>query len=263
MEDINEINIQAFRCEMRSIPMPKTKITKEKLENFSSLPPEEQADLAALMYLGEGVTADKKKAVEIWKNAKTDNAFVYLSAEKFRKKELSEGFKLLQKAATSSNKTAQLRFAYCLLMGIGTSIDVERAYKIFDKLAHEKNPCAVYFVGAIQLMPNQHFIAFNKDKALEKLMWSVNNGCKFAQFEQGAIQFNKATTQAERDEAYALIKKAADQNEVRAMLYYAVALAKGESIPQDLKLAEKYLQRCVELGFEPAVEAMKETIKKI
>ena len=61
-------------------------------------------------------------------------------------------------------------------------------------------------------------------------MWSVNNGCKFAQFEQGAILFNKATTQAERDEAYALIKKAADQNEVRAMLYYAVALAKGESI---------------------------------
>ena len=94
-------------------------------------------------------------------------------------------------------------------------------------------------------------------------MWSVNNGCKFAQFEQGAILFNKATNQAERDEAYALIKKAADQNEVRAMLYYAVALAKGESIPQDLKLAEKYLQRCVELGFEPAVEAMKETIKKI
>ena len=70
MEDINEINIQAFRCEMRSIPVPKIKLTKEKLENFSSLPPTEQADLAALMYLGEGVTADKKKAIEIYEIAK-------------------------------------------------------------------------------------------------------------------------------------------------------------------------------------------------
>ncbi len=263
MNDINEINIQAFRCEMRSIPIPKIKIDETKISNISSFSPAEQSDLAALLYLGEGIAADKKKAREIWQRVDNDTAHLYLSADFFRLKKLPEGFKLLQKAANEGNKTAQLRFAYCLLMGIGTEINIDKAYKIFDKLAHEKIPCAFYFVGAIQLMPNQNFITPNKERAQEKLMWSVKNGCKFALFEQGAIQFSQAKNQTEKNEAYALIKKAADQNEVRAMLYYAVSLAKGEGIKQDLELAEKYLQRCVELGFEPAIEAMKETIKKI
>ena len=263
MNDINEINIQAFRCEMRSIPSPKIKFDKAKLDNIDSLSPAEQADFAVFYYLGEGVKADRKKAVEIWKKADTESAHLYLSAELFRTKKLTDGFKMLQKAANEGNKTAQLRFAYCLLMGIGTDINIDKAYKIFDKLAHEKIPCAVYFVGAIQLMPNQNFITPNKERAQEKLMWSVKNGCKFALFEQGAIQYSQAKNQTEKNEAYALIKKAADQNEVRAMLYYAVSLARGEDIKQDLELAEKYLQRCIDLGFEPAIAAMKESIKKL
>ena len=263
MNDVNEINIQAFRCEMRSIPQPKMKFDSEKLKNVEKLTPAEQSEIAALLYLGEGVTADKKTAREIWKKADNDTAHLYLSADLFRTKKLSDGFKMLQKAANEGNKTAQLRFAYCLLMGIGTEANLDKAYKIFDKLAHEKIPCAVYFVGAIQLMPTQNFITPNKERAQEKLMWSVKNGCKFALFEQGAIQYSQAKNQSEKNEAYALIKKAAEQNEVRALLYYAVSLAKGEDIKQDLELAEKYLQRCIELGFEPAIEAMKESIKKI
>jgi len=263
MNDVNKINIQAFRCEMRSIPLPKIKLDEEKLKAIATLSPKEQADLATFIYLGEGVKADKDKARDIWEKANTDNAHLYQSADMFRLKKLSEGFKFLQKAANEGNKTAQLRFAYCLLMGIGTDVNIDKAYKIFDKLAHEKIPCAVYFVGAIQLMPGQNFITPNKERAQEKLMWSVKNGCKFALFEQGAIQYSNAKNQSEKNEAYALIKKAAEQNEVRALLYYAVSLAKGEDIKQDLALAEKYLQRCVDLGFEPAIEAMKETIKKI
>ncbi len=262
MNDINEINIQAFRCEMRSIPLLKIKID-EKLKNIDSLTPTEQADVAAFIYLGEGTKADKDAARAIWKKCDTPNSYLYQSADCFRTKKLSDGFRCLQKAANAGNKTAQLRFAYCLLMGIGTEVNLDKAYKIFDKLAHEKIPCAVYFVGAIQLMPSQNFITPNKERAQEKLLWSVKNGCKFALFEQGAIQYSKAKNQSEKNEAYSLIKKAADQNEVRAMLYYAVSLAKGEDIKQDLELAEKYLQRCVDLGFEPAIQAMKETIKKI
>ncbi len=240
------INAQTFICELRTFPpVEKREVVKEEL---ASLTPDARADLAISIY-NSGKQEEKDKAVRIWNKEKSAHAELYLSIDAFRKDDFQNGAKLLEGAGHKGSKTAMLRFAYCLTMGIGIDPDFERAYKIYENLARDKVPCAVYFVGALQLMPEQKFIHADREKAQQKLMWSVNHGCKFAQFEQGIVEMRDGKNDAERAHGIELIKKAAEQNEVRAMLWLSIECAKGKLLPRDLKLAEKYLTKCKELGF--------------
>ncbi len=247
------VNAQAFICELRAFP--KIEIKKVEKADLKNLTSDERADLATEIYQkGE---SGRAPAMNIWLREECANSKLYLAIDAFRRGDDVFGANLLEISGNMGNKTALLRFAYCLTMGIGVEPEIERAYKIYESLAREKVPCAVYFVGALQLLPDQNFIKCDTEKAQQKLMWSVNHGCKFAQFEQGVVEIRSAKNDAERERGLDLIKKAAEQNEVRAMLWYAIELVKGKIVQRDTNLAENYLKKCVLLGFEPAVNAVK------
>lgn len=262
-EKTAQLNNQAFLCEMRNFPSINFENISSKLAKFDSLIPEEQANIGLAYYLGEGIKKDKTKALEIWNNLNCGLSLFYQSIDAFIKKDENNGFLKLKESAKKGNKQAFLRLGYCYVMGMGTPIDIERAYKIFDKLAHEKIPEAVYFVGAMQMLPGQDFIEFNIEKAQQKLLWSAEHGCKFAEFEQGMLLLNNAKSEEDKQKALRLVKQSAEKQEVRAMMWLAIEYSRGIILPINKELAEKYMEKCIKLDFEPAVLAFKEALKKI
>lgn len=262
-QKLMEINVQAFTCEMRTFPFVEVKNPTRLLHDFLQLAKPERNKLGLALYLGQGIQQDKEKAVEIWESTNDAESLLYLSVDRFFQGDKEGGVNYLSKSAKAGNVTAQLRYAYCLILGIGVSGDINKAFKIFDKLARDKVPCAVYFIGAMHMTKAQDLVEYDIEKGKKLLAWSVEHGCKYAQFEQGVVDLRTAKTPEEKQKALALIRAAAEQGEPRAMFMYAIELSRGENVPQDKSLAEFYLNQCLTLGFEPAVEAVKDAVKKI
>lgn len=262
-QKIMEINVQGFICEMRTFPFVEIENPIKLLQNYTQLSNPECNKLGLALYLGQGLAQDKESALEVWQSTNDAESWLYLSVDRFFQGDKTGGVNYLSKAAKAGNTQAQLRYAYCLILGIGISGDINKAFKIFDKLAREKVPCAVYFVGAMHMTKAQDIVEYNVEKGKKLLAWSVTHGCKFAQFEQGVVDFRTAKTAEEKQKALDLIRAAAEQGEPRAMFMYAIELSRGENVPQDRKLAEFYLNQCLALNFEPAVDAVKNAVKKM
>ena len=258
-----EINLQAFVCEMRAFPFVEIENPLELMRNYQKLSVVDQNKLGLALYLGQGLMQDRESAVEVWQNAGDAESLLYLSVDRFFQGDKTGGVDYLSKAAKAGNVLAQLRYAYCLILGIGVSADMGKAFKIIDKLAHDKVPCAVYFLGAMYMTKAQDLVEYDVEKGKKLLAWSVAHGCKFAQFEQGVVDLRTAKTAEEKQQAFALIRAAAEQGEPRAMFMYAIELSRGENVPRDRKLAEFYLNQCLALNFEPAVNAVKDVVKKM
>ena len=265
--DINkqttDFNSQAFTCEMRTFPAVEFSHIVEKALTLDTLSPSDKAKVGLAYYTGFEIKKDRAKAIEIWQNDAGADSLFYLSVDAFLNNKDRQGFKYLHDSAKLGNKQAFLRLGYCYIMAIGVEGDAERAYRVFDKLAREKVPEAVYFVGAMQMLPSQPFVEFNPESAQQKLMWSVQHGCKFAQFEQGIVLLRNAKNEAEKQQAVKLIKSAGEKQEVRAMMWLAVESIKGEYFPVDRERAEKYMSQCIKLGFEPAVTAFKKALQTV
>ncbi len=258
-----EINTQAFLCEMRCFPSCDFTNIEKKNENFDTLSPKEKAEVGLAYFKGIKLPKDKEKAVEIWTKNQCAESLLYLSVYDFIKKNNEKAFQDLHSSANLGNKEALLRLGYCYIMGIGVTIDINKAYKIFENLAHQRVPEAVYFVGATQMLPGQSLIEYDVEKAQQKLLWSVEHGCKFAEFEHGVVLLGKAKNKEEQSRAIEYITRAAQKNEVRAMLWLAVEYSVGNLVEKDLKKSEYYMQQCIKLEFPPAVEAFKVALKHI
>ncbi len=265
MENKNlvEINIEAFKCEMRTFPYEKITAPEKLVADLNTLSPADKNKAGLALYLGHGIPRDPERAKQIWLDTNDAEAKLYLSVDKFLENDLNKGVIYLAEASKLGLPTAQLRYAYCLILGIGVEANLENAYKIFKKLANEQVPCAVYFLGAMHMTREQTLVEYDPKRAQELLDWSVSHGCKFAQFEQGVVDLRKAKTDAAIKQAYGLIAAAAEQYEPRAMFYYSLALARGDQIEKNTVLAQEYLDRCLDLGFSPAVDAVKEAVKKL
>lgn len=258
-----DYNSQAFICEMRVFPAVEISCVGDKAQNIDNLSPMEQALVGLAYYKGFELKKDTARAVEIWQKNKNADSLLYLSVDAFLNKHDRQGFEFLHDSAKLGNKLAFLRMGYCYILGIGVEPNAERAYKIFDKLAHDNVPEAVYFVGAMQMIPGQKFVSADPKSAQQKMLLSVQLGCKFAEFEQGIVQLRCAKNEEEKQQAIKLIKNAGEKQEVRAMLWLAIELTKGNYLPKNTERAEKYMTQCIKLGFEPAVTAFKKAIQDV
>ncbi len=253
-----DTNIEAFKCEMRAFPHVEIASPELLRQNRDDL-----NKLGLVYYLGLGGPEDREEAKRLWAKSNDGEAKLFLSVDRFLENDLSGGVQLLAEASKMGVVLAQLRYAYCLILGIGIDADLGRAYKILKKLANDHVPCAVYFIGAMHMTREQTLVEYDPERAQKLLDWSIKNGCKFAQFEQGVVDLRKAKTEPAIARAFGLIEAAAEQDEPRAMFYYALALARGDRVKQDTERAQRYLDRCLQLGFGPAVDAVKEAVKKM
>lgn len=254
-----ELNFESFRCELRILPEAKIEDYSNKLNDLSALSIETQREVALALF--QDKTVDKKertsRAMEIWQKLGDDTSLLYLATAYYLINNDTKATEILRKSANLGNKQAQLRTGYATLMGVGTNPDLKKATDIFKRLAKEKLPEAVYFTGAMFLLDEEDFVQKDPQKARKLLLWSVNNGCKFAQFEHGVMLLKDENT---KDDGIKFIYAAAKQQEVRAMMWLAIELARGTTIPRNIKESQKYLEKCYNLRFTPAVMALKEAM---
>ncbi len=259
MENLSpqELNLEAFKCELRVMPNSYVINYKEVLSN-----PKSDAHLRNMA--GVSLYYDKKvdkaervnDAMRIWADIDDGEANLLLSAAYFQNSKKNEGVERLRRAIKLGNIQAQLRAGYCTLMGIGVKSDINKAANIFKRLATQKVPEAVYFTGALYLVKND-VTPLDPEKAKKLLMWSVKHGCKFAEFEHGISLLAKPETKAEGIE---YIYRAGRQQEVRAMMWLAIELAQGTILEKDMDASQEYMQKCITLKFKPAIDAINEVI---
>lgn len=253
-----ELNLEAFKCELRVMPFSDVVDYRAVLENPQA--DNHSKNMAGIsLYRDKSVDKAKRvnEAMGIWAKIDDGEANFLLSTAYFQHNKKDEGVERLRKAINLGNVPAQLRAGYCTLMGIGVTPDLKKASQIFKRLASEKVPEAVYFAGAMYLLDGE-FGPANPEKAKKLLMWSVKNGCKFAEFEHGVTLLAKPETRAEGVE---YIYRAGNKQEVRAMMWLAIELARGTILKKDLKASQHYMEQCYALRFKPAVDAVNEAMK--
>lgn len=253
-----QLNLEAFKCELRVMPFSDIKHYREVLADPNAS--NHEKNLAGIsLYRDKNVDKAKRvnEAMGVWAKIDDGEANFLLSTAYFQHNKKDEGVERLRKAVKLGNVPAQLRAGYCTLMGIGVAPDLVKAAKVFKRLATEKVPEAVYFTGALYMMGSEVTPA-DPEKAKKLLMWSVKNGCKFAEFEHGVTLLAKPET---REEGIKYIYSAGEKQEVRAMMWLAIELARGTVVKKDLTASQKYMEQCFALRFKPAVDAVNEAIK--
>ncbi len=255
-----QINYEAFKCELRIMPEIKSIDYSAQLNSIDSLSAEEKRNLAGQIFVDKKQSKETrtKNAIKLWHAVNDDISLLYSATAYFIANKPEYGFKDLVKSAKLGNNQATLRLAYCHLMGIGTTLNVDKACELFKRLAHDKIPDAVYFMGAMFLIDTINKKS-NPTKAKTYLDWSIQHGCKFALFEHGATLLK---SEESKNKGIEYIIKAAKKQEVRAMMWLAIELTRGETVPRDIKAAQRYLEKCYNLGFKPAVDAVTEVINE-
>ncbi len=253
-----QLNYEAFKCELRVMPFSdivdyRTILNNPNYDNHT------RCMAGISLYRDKSVDRAKRvnEAMGIWAKIDDAEANFLLATAYFQHNKHDEGVERLRKAVKLGSIPAQLRAGYCTLMGIGVKPDLEKASQIFKRLANEKVPEAVYFTGALYMMGSDS-TPKDPEKAKKLLMWSVKNGCKFAEFEHGITLLGNEKT---REEAIDYIYSAASKQEIRAMMWLAIELAHGNLIKKDLPASQNYMEQCYALHFKPAVDAVNEALR--
>lgn len=254
-----QLNYEAFKCELRVLPFSNTTNYREILSAAATHDNHALNDAALALYRDKSVDRAQRvnEAMGVWAKVDDGEANFLLATAYFQHNKKESGVERLRKAVKLGNVSAQLRAGYCTLMGIGVQPDLEKAAKIFKKLATQKIPEAVYFTGALYMIGCES-TPVDTEKAHKLLMWSVKNGCKFAEFEHGVSLIQKPET---KDQGLDYIYRAAQKQEIRAMLWLAIELARGTMVKKDLKTSQYYMEQCYSLHFAPAVAAINEVLK--
>ncbi len=254
-----QLNYEAFRCELRVMPMGEyAKDYVNYLDNLESLPAHQQNQVALALYYDRSISKEERvnKALTIWHRVHDAEAMFLSSTAFFQHNDKERGVSCLREAIKLGSVPAQLRAGYCTLMGIGVEPNLEKAAGIFKRLSKDKVPEAVYFTGALFMMGSET-TPKDPERAKRLLMWSVENGCKFAEFEHGVTLLQKPET---KQQGIEYIYKAANKQEVRAMMWLALELARGTTLPQDMEKSQYYMEKCYSLKFLPAVQAIQEAM---
>lgn len=254
-----QLNYEAFRCELRVMPHSEISDYQSMVANLKDYDAHTQNQIGIALYNDKAVKKEMRvnRAMRIWHDVGDAEATFLLSTAYFQYNDKERGVETLREAIKLGSVPAQLRAGYCTLMGIGVEPNLEKAANIFKRLAKDKVPEAVYFTGALYMMGSET-TPRDPEKARNMLMWSVENGCKFAEFEHGVSLLQKEQTKAEGAD---FIRRAADKQEVRAMMWLAIELARGTILPRDIAASQKYMEQCYNLRFQPAVDAINEALK--
>lgn len=254
-----QLNYEAFKCELRVMPFSEVNEYREILSAGQGRDSHTLNQAALALYRDKSVDRAKRvnESMGVWAKVDDAEANFLLATAYFQHNKKDEGVERLRKAVKLGSVPAQLRAGYCTLMGIGVQPDLEKAAKIFKRLATQKVPEAVYFTGALYMIGSESTPA-DQQKSHKLLMWSVQNGCKFAEFEHGIGLLQKPET---KDEGLRFINSAAQKQEIRAMMWLAIELARGTIVQKDLTASQHYMEQCYALRFAPAVDAINEVLK--
>ena len=214
---------------------------------------------ACCLYAGYKIDENEDKAFELWKQCAEDGlseAMLDYSVYLFKNDKTSEGFSWLQKSANNGNKIAQFRIALCYMFGYGVPQNEKKAFSIFQKLADEKYPNAVYMMGSFYMTDNGVFVKNDPKLGWELIKEASDLGSPFAQYE---IAIQISANQGNREftpNIIKLLQSSADGGDLRAQYLLALAYAKGEGVPLDIEMSMNYLAQSFDGGFPLAIELM-------
>ncbi len=219
----------------------------------------EKYKYACCVYAGYKIDEDEQKAYKIWETLANEgqvDSMVEYSAYLFQNKKDEEAFKMIQSAANEGNKLAQFRVALCYMFGLGVKQDEKKSFYIFEKMAEDNYPNAVYMIGSFYMADSGIFVQRDSQKGWELIKKAAKLGSPYAQYEV-AIQLSlNNDNQSFSPDAIRLLINAADGGDLRAQYILALAYAKGEGVKPDLEKSMDYLAQCYDAGFPLAIELM-------
>ena len=124
----------------------------------------------------------------------------------------------------------------------------QQAFQILQQAANAGNAQALYNLSVFY--SNGIATQMDDKKAVQLLEQSAVKG--FVDAQKDLVEFylqNKDFPKAAR-----WLKQLADNGDAAAQYGYALMLAKGQGVPENLKLSEQYLEKSVNAGFKPALE---------
>ncbi len=153
------------------------------------------------------------------------------------------GFSWVQKAADQGFAPGQLNLAYQYLMGDFVEKDLEKAFALMEKAAEQGYPLAQYYVGL--MYARGEGVSQDIEKAMDWYERSANQGFVLAQGDLGELYLQRGDLK----NAVQWLKKAASQGDGPSELALSKLYAKGEGVPQNLKLAKKLRERAHSVSF--------------
>ena len=154
-------------------------------------------------------------------------------------KDLTKAFSLWLTAASKGDAFAQRRIGVCYASGYGCSVNLEESFKWYLKAAKNNEPFAQFKIAEAYASG----IVINKD-VQEAMKWcemSANNGFAQAQYELATLLLGNADGKKRYAEGVTLLKKAAEQEECKAMFLLGLLAASAEDVSE----AEKWLKKAM------------------
>ena len=147
---------------------------------------------ACCLYAGFKINEDEDLAYTLWREgaqAGHKESMLEYSVCLFNDEKVEEGFQMLQSAANAGNKIAQFRITLCYMFGYGTNQNEKKAFVIFEKLAEEDFPNAVYMMGSFYMTDTEEFfVKRDTVKGWELIKKACKLGSPFAQYGCGRCQ---------------------------------------------------------------------------
>ena len=231
--------------------------SKINLENCTEF---EKYKLACCLYAGFKIDEDEELAFKLWQEGAEvghKESMLEYSVCLFNDEKIEDGFLMLQDAANAGNKIAQFRIALCYMFGYGTKQNEKKAFTIFEKLAEENFPNAVYMIGSFYMTDTEgFFVKRDTAKGWELIKKACSLGSPFAQYEVAIQLYANEQNKEFTEDVFKLIKVSADNGDLRAQYLLALAYAKGEGVEVDLEMSMNYLAQSFDGGFPLAIELM-------
>lgn len=264
LESIRKAGLSIFLNEIKSYYLLGNTTEYDNFEptqiNLNACSVFDKYKYACCLYAGYKIAEDEEKAFEIWKECAEEGcpeAMLEYSVYLFKQDNQEAGFSWLQKSANSGNKLAQFRIALCYMFGYGTVQNEKKSFTIFEKLAEENYPNAVYMVGSFYMTDSSGvFVERDVQKGWELLKLASDLGSPFAQYEIAIQMCANQPKQEFSPEVIKLLQSSADNGDLRAQYLLSLAYAKGEGVPVDLENSMNYLAQSYDGGFPLAIELM-------
>ena len=204
----------------------------------SDAPPPDAA--FAAFQRGYFVTALREATKRLESNA-NDPPAMTLIAELYRsglgvRRDLAEAARWYRLASDRGDPQAMFALGRAYLEGAGVATDAKQARLFFEKAAERNHPGALYNLG---IMETDGAVA-NFVKAAEFFRRASTGGDNDATYALAMFYREGTGVEKDRKQGAALLKIAADENNIAAQVEYAIALFNGDGVDKDETAAGKY-----------------------
>ncbi len=168
-------------------------------------------------------------------------------------------FHATKNLAENGHAEAQYNLGMFYNNGIGTSVDIEKAFEMFVKSAASNHPLGAYKLGCYYAGQGQKVVHIDNELALKYKLIAANAGYSLAQYDVGLSYAQKGKYQ----EALEWWTASAKQGWPQSILMLHIAYRDGLGVEKDPTLSYSYLKLAAIIGTKTIDPSTQESIDLI